>query len=96
MDAFDRDRYARVYRLLAEVLGRERPPQEHEGLSYTLGDVFRRVFLATRFDPPGDLLEEVGRVIQTGTPAQLQQIAHRLQEHAEHLEHWEEIPPEGA
>ncbi len=89
MDQTDRDKYASAYRLLADVLDRDRPADKHEDhLSFILGDLTRRVFVGTQFHPPHELLEHVARTLRTDDPAQWKQMAAQLREHAEHLEDW--------
>lgn len=87
MDHFDRQHYSAAYRALAEILERERPADRLENhLSFVLGDLARRVFAGTRFVPPDELLEEVATVLRTGKPDELHGMAHRLREHAQHLD----------
>lgn len=88
MDSFDRQRFASVYRLLAEVLEHDRAAGQTEHLSHTLGDLARRVFVGTEYDPPDELLEQAALAIRKGDAQQLQQLAQRLRRHAEHLEGW--------
>ncbi len=87
MDQFDRERFASVYRTLAEILERERHVDRMEDhLSFVLGDLARRVFVGAKFLPPDDLLEEVAELLRSGKPEQLQQMGNRLREHAQHLD----------
>ncbi len=87
MDAFDRRHYAAAYRALAEILEHERPADQVENhLSYTLGDLARRVFVGSEFLPPDELLEEVVKVLRTGQTPTQQKMATRLREHARHLD----------
>lgn len=87
MDQFDRQRYAAVYRALAEVLERERPAHPEENrLSYVLGDLARRVFVGDQYLPPDELLEEAVHLIRASEPADLRGMAQRLRDHAEHLD----------
>jgi hypothetical protein len=87
MDRFDSDRYSSVYRMLAEILERDRPADRVENhLSYVLGDLARRVFAGSRFVPPDELLEEVATVLRTGKNEELHAMAHRLRDHAQHLQ----------
>lgn len=91
MDAFDRDRYATVYRLLAEILERDRPPDSaEEHLPFILGDLARRVFVGTEFEPPDEILEQASDVIRSGDNDQRHALAHRLRSHADHLD---QLPP---
>ena len=87
MDNFDRQRYATVYRALAEILERERPADREENhFSFLLGDLTRRIFVGTKYLPPDELLEEVSDLLRTGKPEQLQGMADRLRDHALHLD----------
>ncbi len=87
MDQFDSQRYASVYRTLAEILERERPDGRDENdLSYVLGDLTRRVFVGTHFLPPDELLEEVVKALRTFNSEHFDSLARRLREHAEHLD----------
>ncbi|REK11469.1 MAG: hypothetical protein DWQ37_14400 [Planctomycetota bacterium] len=87
MDKFDRERYAAVYRELAEVLARERPADRAENhLSYNLGELAARVFVGSEFLPPDELLEQVAQVLRSGERDQEQAMAKRLSEHARHLD----------
>lgn len=87
MDSFDSQRYASVYRMLAEILERERSADRDEShLSYVLGDLARRVFVGTQFLPPDELLEEVTEALRAGKPEQLHGMAGRLRDHARHLD----------
>ncbi len=87
MDQYDRQRYASVYRLLAEILGRERPADRHENhLSYSLGDLTARVFVGSPYLPPDELLESVAQILRGGELDKWTSMARRLQEHARHLE----------
>ena len=53
MDHFDRERYITIYKMLAEILERDRPraAEEHH-LSFALGDLARRIFVDARYLPP--------------------------------------------
>lgn len=87
MDTFDRDRFASVYRLLAEILERERPADAtEEHLSFVLGDLARRVFVGTEFVPPDEILEQTSVVIRSGDNDERHALACRLRSHAEHLD----------
>jgi len=90
MDKFDAEKYAAVYSLLAEVLERERPAENDRGMSFALGDIARRVFVGTKFDPPDELLEEVAHAIRSGEEAERTRLSTRLREHAEHLTGWKD------
>ena len=85
MDQPDCEQYAKVYRLLADILVREPPAEEHH-MSFILGDVARRVFIGTPFDPSDEILEETSQVIRTGDAERRDRAAHRLREHADHLD----------
>ncbi len=86
-DQFDRTRFAAAYRLLAEVLERDRPGvREEDHLSYILGDLTRRLFVGTHFEPPNEILEQVAHVLRQGDPDQGKQMARKLRDHASHLE----------
>jgi hypothetical protein len=87
MDNFDRSRYAAVYRLLAEVLERERlADSEEKHVSFIMGDLARRVFVGTQFVPPDEMLESVAKTLRAGDADELKNAARHLREHAEHLE----------
>ena len=91
MDHFDRDRYITIYNCLAEILERERPsdpPENH--LSFVLGDLTRRIFIETPFLPPDEILEESGRALRATDRVQVEAMARRLREHAEHLSELDE------
>jgi len=86
MDHFDRDRYITVYKMLAEILERDRPqdPEQHH-LSHVLGDLARRVFVSSEFFPPDELLEQTGRMLRSSDHRQVHAMAQRLRDHAHHL-----------
>lgn len=87
MDAFDRQRFAAVYRLLAEILERDRSDSGPGGeFSHALGDLARRIFVGTAFDPPDELMEHTAEVLRTGDQVAKEQLADRLRSHAEHLD----------
>ena len=89
MDSFDREKFASVYRLLAEVMDHDRAAGEPEGkLSFGLGDVLRRVFLGSEFLPPDELLEQTSQVMRHGDLHQMKQLAEQLRQHATHLENY--------
>lgn len=86
MDHFDCERYISIYKMLAEILERDRPPgSEEHHLSYTLGDLARRVFVDSTYLPPDELLEETARALRSSDRRQLRAMAHRLRDHAHHL-----------
>lgn len=92
MDRFDLERYALIYRTLAELLERERPADRQENhLSYVLGNLARRVFTGTQYLPPDDLLEQVASLLRTGTAPQARQMARQLREQAQHLDDLRDI-----
>ena len=86
MDQFDRERYASIYNMLAEIIERDRPsePEEHQ-LSYVLGNLARRIFVDSGYLPPDELLEETARLLRSDDRPQLRTMARRLREHAQHL-----------
>ncbi len=87
MDSFDRQRFAAAYRTLAEILERQRPADPVEGhLSYILGDLARRVFVGSQFDPPDEILEQTALIVRNGSDEDRKRMARRLREHAEHLD----------
>jgi hypothetical protein len=87
MDNRDRERYAAVYRLLAEILERDRSGEEHEGqLSHALGNLARRIFVGAEYDPPDELLEQAAEVIRLGDPALAPDLARRLRRNADLLD----------
>jgi hypothetical protein len=90
MDKSDAEKYTTVFGLLADLLERERPIEEERGMSFALGDLARRMFVGTKFDPPDELLEEVAHAIRSGEEAERERVAARLRDHAEHLTDWEE------
>ncbi len=86
MDHFDRERYITVYKMLAEILERDRPrdPEGHH-LSHVLGDLARRVFVGSEYFPPDELLEETAHVLRSSDRREVQAMARRLHDHARHL-----------
>ena len=87
IDKFDSERFAAAYRILAEILDRDRPAdQESNHLSFVIGELTRRVFVGTRFDPPDEVLEQVGQVLRSGNVGQWHQMAQKLLEHADHFD----------
>ena len=90
MDKSDAEKYATVFALLAEVLERPRPVEEERGMSFALGDLARRLFVGTKFNPPDELLEEVAHAIRSGEAPERARVAARLREHAQHLTDWQE------
>ncbi len=86
MDKVDRDKFSEVYRLLAEVLQRERTDRVESHMPFILGDLTRRIFVGTQFDPPDEVLEMTAEVLRTGDEKQRKSMAQRLRDHAEHLD----------
>ena len=87
MDKIDRDRFAAVYRLLADVLQRERPTDSMEThIPFILGDLTRRIFVGTQFDPPDEVLEMAAEILRSGDDKQRKTMAKRLRDHAVHLD----------
>lgn len=87
MDNLDRQHFATVYRSLAKVFERERPVDSVEDhLSFVLGNLARRIFVGTKYLPPDELLEAVVKVLRSGNPDELQHMAEKLNDHAQHLE----------
>src|SRR5688572_18123375 len=87
MDHSDRARYAAVYRLLAEILERDRSAQDHQGqLSHALGNLARRIFVGTEHDPPDELLQQAAEAIRLGDPGVAPELARRLRRNADLLE----------
>ena len=87
MDKVDRDHFADAYRLLAEVLQRERPSDSVEGhIPFILGDITRRVFVGTQFDPPDEILERTAEILRSGNEKQRKSMAQRLLDHANYLD----------
>ena len=90
MDQSDAKAYSQVFGLLAEVLERPRPDDDERGVSFALGDLARRVFVGSKYDPPDELLEQVAHAIRSGEETERQNVAERLREHAAHLSEWRE------
>ncbi len=90
MDRTDAEKYTQIYQLLAEVLERDHDVGEEHPMSYALGDLARRVFVGTRFDPPDELLEQTAHAIRSGDRDERQGMAQRLRVHARHLHGWDE------
>ena len=82
LDHHDREKFAAIYRLLAEVLEHER----QAGVSYSLGDLAGRVFIGLPAEPPDEVLEAVARALRSGGAAQRRNLAERLRSHAQQLE----------
>jgi hypothetical protein len=87
LDAYDRERFSAIYRLLAEVLEHERGSDREAGhMPYLLGDLAGRLFIGTPCEPPGDILQAVADILRTGGPDDRTQLAVRLREFAEQLD----------
>jgi len=87
MDKIDRDRFADAYRILADVLQRERSGDSVEGhIPFILGDLTRRVFVGTQFDPPDEVLERTAEILRSGNEKQRKSMAQRLRDHADYLD----------
>jgi hypothetical protein len=87
MDQADRPRYAAVYRLLAEILERDRSGEPSQGqLSHALGDLTRRIFVGADHDPPDELLEQAAEIIRLGDAAAAPELARRLRKNADLLD----------
>lgn len=87
LDSHDREKFATIYRLLAEVLEHEASADHSDdAMSYRLGDLAARVFMGTPTEPPDEVLEATVEVLRTGSPEDRQQLAVRLRAHAEQLE----------
>lgn len=93
MDRFDRDRISQVYRLLADVFERERHEEASDHLSFKLGDLARRVFVGSSFEPPDELLEAAVHAFRQGQTSERQHLAQKLRRHAEMLQSWPDEPP---
>lgn len=95
MDNFDRHRFATVYRSLAEILEHDRTTDNMEDhLSFSLGNLTRRIFVGTKYLPPDELFEELVHLLRSGNRDQLQQMAEKLNRHAQHLEDLAEESPD--
>ena len=87
MEKADRDRFAAAYRLLADVLQRERSIDSVDTkVPFLLGDLTRRVFVGTQFDPPDEILEMTAEILRSGDEKQRKSMAQRLRDHADHLD----------
>lgn len=87
LDQHDREKFAAVYRLLADVLEHEPPAGQAGGrVSYLLGDLAGRVFVGTPIEPPDEVLEATAEVLRTGGSADRLHLAARLRSHAEQLD----------
>lgn len=87
LDHRDREKFAAIYRLLAEVLEHETPDAPaSDRVSYLLGDLTGRVFMGAPIGPPDEVLEAAVQVLRTGGPAEREHLAARLRSHAEQLD----------
>ena len=58
LDNHDREKFAAIYRLLADVLEHEaRVDRSDDAVSYRLGDLAARVFIGAPAEPPDEVLE---------------------------------------
>lgn len=87
LDPHDREKFAAVYRLLADVLEHE-PATGRPGdrVSYLLGDLAGRVFVGTPSERPDEVLEAAVEVLRSGGSAERQHLAAILRSHAEQLD----------
>lgn len=86
LDSHDREKFATIYRLLADVLEHEaRADHSDDAMSYRLGDLAARVFMGTPAEPPDEVLAATVQTLRTGSPEDRQQLAVRLRTHAEQL-----------
>jgi hypothetical protein len=87
LDNHDRERFAAIYRLLADVLEHEaHVDRSNDAMSYRLGDLAARVFMGVPAEPPDDVLESAVHALRSGGSEDRQQLAVRLRAHAEQLE----------
>jgi hypothetical protein len=87
LDHHDREKFAAIYRLLAEVLEHEaRAEHNDDAMSYRLGDLAGRVFMGTPPEPPDEVLDAAVQALRTGGSAERQQLASRLRSCAEQLD----------
>ncbi|MCU0870770.1 MAG: hypothetical protein MUE50_00345 [Pirellulaceae bacterium] len=87
LDSHDREKFATIYRLLADVLEHEaQADRSDDAMSYRLGDLAARVFIGAPPEPPDEVLESAANVLRTGGSEDRQQLAVRLRAHAEQLE----------
>ena len=67
LDHHDREKFAAIYRLLADVLEHEaRAEHNDDAMSYRLGDLAGRVFMGTPAEPPDEVLEAAVQVLRSG------------------------------
>ena len=86
LDHHDREKFAAIYRLLAEVLEHETSAGPAGGrVSYLLGDLAGRVFVGTPIERPDEVLEAAAEVLRSGGSAERQHLAAILRSHAEQL-----------
>jgi hypothetical protein len=87
LDNHDREKFATIYRLLADVLEHEaHADRSDDAISYRLGDLAARVFMGAPAEPPDEVLESAANVLRTGGSEDRQQLAVRLRAHADQLE----------
>lgn len=87
MDKFDRERFADAYRALADVFERDRPHDNTEDqLPYLLGDLMKRIFVGSQYDPPDEILEASAVTMRSGSDKERHAMAERLRRHADHLD----------
>ena len=87
LDSHDREKFATIYRLLADVLEHEaHADRSDDAMSYRLGDLAARVFIGSPPEPPDEVLEFAANVLRTGVSEDRQQLAVRLRAAAEQLE----------
>ena len=79
LDSHDREKFATIYRLLADVLEHEAHAERNDdAMSYRLGDLAGRVFMGT---PPSRRMRcssPPANVLRTGGSEDRQQLAVRL------------------
>jgi hypothetical protein len=94
LDAYDRERFSTIYRLLADVLEHESgDDREEERMSYLLGDLAGRLFMGTPYEPPDDVLAAAADILRTGSRGDRTKFAARLREIASLLEKAASPPP---
>lgn len=87
LDNHDREKFATIYRLLADVLEHEaHADRNDDAMSYRLGDLAARVFMGAPPEPPDEVLESAAHALRSGGSEDRQQLAVRLRAHAEQLE----------
>ena len=87
LDHHDCEKFAGIYRLLADVLEHEAQADRNDGaMSYRLGDLAGRLFMGPPTEPPDEVLEAAVQVLRSGGPTERQQLAARLRSCAEQLD----------